>query len=153
MPKKPVNLVPVRKGPKTVQPQLAIDLMKKINSRFLVVPRNRQELVSDKRNWYFMRDSKGNKIGTVSIDLQTAEIGGFSVLPQHRNVRGSLSALKSAEQIVRRAGHNKAISRVNPESKQLIKVLQHFGYKIRRKITAQKYGVKMDLIQLEKDLT
>ncbi len=152
MPKKSVSLVQVRKGPKTLQPLQAIELMKKSKSRFLAVPRNRKDLVNDKRNWYFIRNKEGEKIGTVSIHPETAEIGGFSLLSEHRGLQNAVPALRSAENILKKLGHKKVMVRVSVSSQKTIKALKFLGYKTKRKLVKQKYGIKFDLVELQKQL-
>lgn len=152
MPKKLVNLVQVRKGPKTLQPLEAIKLMKKSGPRFLAIPRNRNELVQDQRRWYFIRSSKGERMGTVSVHPVTAEIGGFSVLSNHRSLATAKSVLGSAERILRRLGHKRAVIRVKSSSARTINSLQYLGWITVRTVTKEKYGVKAKLIELEKKL-
>ncbi len=130
----------------------AIDLMNKSKSKFVVVPRNVRELIRDKRKWFFIRNEMGEKIGTVSLDLKKGEIGGFSVLPKYRGLKNSLPALKKAEGIMKKAGHKKAILHININSERTIKLLEILGYAKGKKLFGEKYGVKFNLIELEKKL-
>ncbi|MEW6295771.1 MAG: hypothetical protein AB1467_05800 [Candidatus Diapherotrites archaeon] len=149
------NLIPVRKGFKLQLGDAfqAIELMKKSKNRFLAIPRTPKELIKDSRRWYFVINKAGEKIGTISIRPSTGEIGGFSILPEHRTAFDANNALKTAEIILSNLGHKKAKTYVNITDPRKLKALKYLKWQeTGKKIKGRKYGVLYNLIELEKEL-